>query len=341
MQLNYRILWFDDQLGNIKPFIDRISGIINRLGFEPQIDFREVVAGTGDPLVNLPSQNEVDLVLMDWKLGGDIDGAILARRLRQSFCDTDIVFYSSEPAANLRKIIFDQSIDGVFCCNRTNLSDRANGIIQGQLRKILDLNHMRGIVMAATSDLDQGMIECLEVVQQVAYPSDARIYAGDIARQVTASLRRKADEIEKLGTNGRLEKLLHEPAFNAALRLTVLQKGIEKLSDRLVEPYLLESLDRYHTDVITPRNDFAHRKAELKDGRLALAGRDESFDQAGMIALRLRLLSHSDNLRALLSLLQEMVDAAGKNKLAEQISKVSQAVAKMDRVVTSGGDIDG
>ncbi len=60
-----------------------------------------------------------------------------------TFQHTDIVFYSSEPPKTLRELIFKKDIDGVFCANRDHLSDRANGIIQGQLRRILDLNHMR------------------------------------------------------------------------------------------------------------------------------------------------------------------------------------------------------
>lgn len=326
MQLDYHILWFDDQEGTISPFVRRVQNIIARLGFEPHVELRIILADTDDPLAALP-EHGVDLVLMDWKLGGAHDGAVLARKLRQSFRDTDIIFYSSEPAATLRRLIFDQGIDGVFCVNREHLTDRANGIIQGQLRRILDLNHMRGLVMAATSDLDLGMIDCLEVVQQILHPGEgAAEFAVSVAGRVSAGLRKKAAEVEAFGAKGRVDKLLREPAFGAALRLEVLQEEVAKLADRVTEPHFIEQLGSYHVDVITPRNDFAHRKAELRGGKMVLEGRELPLDQESMKALRLRLLKHSDNLRGLLGMLRELATTAGEPRLAEQIAVVEEAI---------------
>ncbi|RSU48167.1 response regulator [Sphingobium yanoikuyae] len=326
MQLEYNMIWFDDQPGPIAPFVDRVRNIISRLGFEPRIDLRIVTADSGDPLSTLPEQG-LDLVLMDWKLGGGHDGAVLARRLRQSFRDTDVVFYSSEHANTLRKLIFDQGIDGVFCVNREHLTDRVNGIIQGQLRRMLDLNHMRGLVMAATSDLDMAMVDCLEVVQQVLHPGDgATVFATAIAQRVSTGLRKKADEIDDLGTKGKLAKLLREPSFGAFLRWGVLKEEVSKLADRVSERQFIEHLEKYNTDVIGPRNDFAHRKAEVRDGKLLLEGRDQPLDQDSMKALRLRILDHADNLRGLLVTLRELATEAGEAALAEQIEAVEVAV---------------
>ncbi len=326
MQLDYHILWFDDQLGPITPFVDRVKGIISRMGFEPRVDLRIVTADTQDPLTSLPTLG-LDLVLMDWKLGGGHDGAVLARRLRQSFRDTDVVFYSSESAAKLRELIFHQGIDGVFCVSREHLTSRVNGIIQGQLRRMLDLNHMRGLVMAATSDLDIAMVECLEAVQQVLHPgNNAAAFAASIAGRVSKGLRSKADEVDQLGAKGKLPKLLREPSFGAFLRLEVLKEEVARLADRVSEPQFIRQLDKYHADVILPRNDFAHRKAEIKDGKLLLAGREQPLDQDSMKALRLRLLEHSDNLRGLLTTLHELAIEVGEPELAEQIAAVEEAM---------------
>ncbi|WP_295166324.1 hypothetical protein [uncultured Brevundimonas sp.] len=328
MQLDYRILWFDDQEQSIKPFVGRVQGMIARLGFEPKVDLRIITADVAEPLANLPAQADVDLVLMDYKLGGQHDGADLAQKLRLSFRHTDFIFYSSEPPATLRQLVFDKGIDGVYCVSRPNLSERANGIIQGQLRRVLDLNHMRGIVMAATGDLDLGMIDCLELVQKILYVGDeaAAAYANEIAARISKSMRSKADDIEKLGKKGQLAKLLREPSFGAFLRLQLLQEEVTKLADKLSEPHVVEGLEKYQAEVITPRNDFAHRKSHIKDGKLHLEGRDEPLDHDSMKALRLRLLAHADNLQGLLSALQEMAAAAGQPELAAQIAKVETAV---------------
>jgi CheY-like chemotaxis protein len=155
MQLEYRILWFEDQPRNVEPFANTIRDGLTDLGFVPQIDIRPVIAGGPEPLKNLPLARDVDLLLVDWHLGGGYDGASLSKKLRQLFRYTDVVFYSSDVRGELRKLIFEQDIDGVHCCTRTHLSEQTLGIIKTQMRKVLDLNHMRGIVMATTSDLDQ------------------------------------------------------------------------------------------------------------------------------------------------------------------------------------------
>lgn len=334
MHLEYRILWFEDQVENIRPYQSNISNAISRLGFNPKIETREVIAGAKDPLVDLPSSRDIDLVIMDFKLGGGYDGASLAKRLKVTYRDTDMVFYSSESPKDLRRLIFEQDIDGVFCFHRTTLSDRTIGLVQSQLRKMLDLNHMRGIVMAATSDLDQAMIECLERIQPLINSDDKGEFIRGVGAKVSDSLRSKADQIDRLVEKGRLDKLLREPSFGAALRLSVLQDEIAKISDRISEVHLVERLALYRDEVIGPRNDFAHRRAILENNQLVLEGRDQPFTQDSMITLRLKLLSHFDNLSGLISLLAELSDLP-----AGQTSEVLQEIKEdlIDAIINPDG----
>jgi len=334
MHLEYRILWFEDQIENIRPYQFNISNAISRLGFNPKIETREVIAGAKDPLVDLPSSRDIDLVIMDFKLGGGYDGASLAKRLKVTYRDTDMVFYSSESPRDLRRLIFEQDIDGVFCFHRTTLSDRTIGLVQSQLRKMLDLNHMRGIVMAATSDLDQAMIECLERIQPLINSDDKGEFIRGIGAKVSGSLRSKADQIDRLVEKGRLDKLLREPSFGAALRLSILQDEIAKISDRISEVHLVERLALYRDEVIGPRNDFAHRRAILENNQLVLEGRDQPFTQDSMITLRLKLLSHFDNLSGLISLLAELSDLP-----AGQASEVLQEIKEdlIDAIINPDG----
>lgn len=336
MKLEYRILWFDDQKTNVEHTINRISSMISRLGFEPSIDFRIVNAGVADPLAGIPDEDEVDLVMMDWKLGGQHDGAKLTRRLRQKYQNTDVVFYSSESPQKLRRLIFDEGIDGVFCSTRDRLSERVGGIIQGQLRRVLDLDHMRGIVMAATSDLDHEMIECLELIGRISYSGKTDALSASIAESIVKSMNSKIKEISKLGEKGQLSDLLREPTLGSFQRLNILMNEITNVSDRLSGAHVAEQLSNYHGEILTPRNDFAHRKAERKEGKMVLEGRDKPYDQDAMRELRLRLLSHSDNLRELLASLEDMADVAGEPELAAQLSDAQDAVAATAESLAKG-----
>ena len=332
MKLDYHILWFEDQPKNVKPSEENIRNAIARLGFQPHIDLRAVTVDVLDPLINLPPQHEVDLVLIDWKLGGEHDGAKLARQVRQKFRDTDIAFtLSAESQETLRRLIYEQKIDGVYCFHRQNLSERAIGLIHSQTRKVLDVNHMRGIVMAATNDLDQAMIQCLQLVQSIIRPLDSNKFAVEIGEQVSASLRKKATEIEALAAKGELEMLLRQPAFGAALRLTVLQTEIQKISDQLDGGVSVEMLGRYHKEVITPWEVLTYGLWTEGDGEMAFSSSGKSFDQDAMIALRLKLLSHSDNLKSLFSMLKELADAAGEPILAGKMAVLEQTVEQAEK----------
>ncbi len=55
MQLDYRILWFDDQEDTITPSVERVRGMISRLGFEPKIELRIITGDVAEPLANLPT----------------------------------------------------------------------------------------------------------------------------------------------------------------------------------------------------------------------------------------------------------------------------------------------
>jgi DNA-binding response OmpR family regulator len=329
MQLEYRILWFEDQVEQVQPAAARIRDALARLGFEPKITFREVVAATPNPAANLPSQSEVDLILVDWKLGGGQTGDDLARRVRATHRDTEIVFYSSESQKKLRDLIHAQNIDGVRCVNRPNISDRVIGIIHSQLRRILDLNHMRGIVMAATSDLDYTILECLKAVQKVSYPNNPETLAAAIAERVAPRLEYKAKEIRKLGENGRLDKLFKEPFFGSDLRHATLKEELTKLADQIEETHLLEAIEQYPVDVIRPRNVFAHQRAQLVDGKLIIGGYPNGLDQMGMTALRLKLASHHSCLAALLTLLLEMATETGGTALAAHVAAVEHAAEQI------------
>ncbi len=304
MKLEYRILWFEDQPQSISPMRQNIQDELEYLGFAPVIDLR-IVDSSSDPLVDLPDQRDIDLVLMDWKLG-EHDGADLSQRVRLVFRYTDIVFYSAESTATLRRLIFEKGIDGVHCCHRMNLTEGTLGIIKTQMHKVLDLNHMRGIVMATVSDLEHTVIECLKLVQPLAYPGGAEKFAASISEKVIIELKKKVEEIEQFGKKGKLQKLLTSPHFNAKLRLDALQEVLQTLGVVEHGPHL-EKLGTFLDDVITPRNDLAHRPAVVIGGELRLEGRPTPFTQESMIELRLRLLSHVENLQGLLKLLRPAV----------------------------------
>jgi hypothetical protein len=109
--------------------------------------------------------DEVDLILVDWDLGNGIVGQDAIAEIRSTVPYKDVVFYSAQTAPDaLRKAAFDKGVEGIYCASREQLVDEVLGVFESLVKKVLDLDHARGIVMGATSDIDYIVNECLLVV---------------------------------------------------------------------------------------------------------------------------------------------------------------------------------
>ena len=159
MRLDYKILWFEDQQNNVEEVEKGLSTRLSRLGFNLNVVWTkptDELNSTFGQIKNIV--NDFDLILLDYDLGKDkFNGADIAKKLRRSNFLTDIIFYSSASPHDLRQYMFKQHVDGVFCINRNNLQSDSFDIIQNRIRKILDINHMRGIVMEVVSEFDESI----------------------------------------------------------------------------------------------------------------------------------------------------------------------------------------
>jgi len=151
MELEYKILWIDDE--DMTSQINRIERYISlELGFVPKIIKCKSEREMNDKKINF---EDFDLILLDFQLNsGKTTDNILKRVKEKTYC-SEICFYSSK--GTFIEHIKDnlEIFEGVFFEEgREGLITKIKEIIKLTLKKIQDLNNLRGLVMAETADLD-------------------------------------------------------------------------------------------------------------------------------------------------------------------------------------------
>jgi len=259
MRLDFNVLWVDDQPGSV---LDQIKSIALQMAAEG-FEFRPVQCTTIDQVEAAVSDDvftdEVDLILVDWDLGGGAHGEDAIERIRETVQYKDVVFYSGQSSVlELRQKAFDKKLEGVFCASREGLVDEVVGVFESLIKKVLDLDHTRGIVMGATSDIDHMVNNCLTFAH-------GKLDAAGKAKFIEEALGKVADQVKKLIKLG--EKLNGSPSVEALFKAHMLFTSDHRL--RLLSDVLLmeefkdysagvETIKSYRNDVVGDRNILGH-----------------------------------------------------------------------------------
>lgn len=155
MKLEYRILWFEDDHESVQDVIEALRGLLRKQGFVLVCDWGECNAAAMTGAVErLQNYNPYDLMVFDYDLGSGLTGEELAQTLRTKIW-TEILYYSANRISDeLSRGMNARKVEGVFCAVRQNLEERIWGLVESQIKRICDLNNMRGIVLDSMSSVD-------------------------------------------------------------------------------------------------------------------------------------------------------------------------------------------
>jgi hypothetical protein len=178
MRLDFNVLWVDDQPDAVTEQVTAIAAGMVDEGFEFRPILCQSLDETRDYLAGDVFSDEIDLVLVDWNLGRGVEGQEAIAAIRESIQYKDVVFYSGNNDVNeLRRLAFDVGLEGIYCATRPVLVDEVLGVFESLVKKVLDLDHTRGIVMGATSDIDQMVVESVDAVH-----GKLRVRPGTLSR---------------------------------------------------------------------------------------------------------------------------------------------------------------
>lgn len=314
MRLDFNVLWVDDQPDRVAAQITAITKKMEQEGFQfsPNLcqSMDEVRAVTSSDVFT----DEVDLILVDWDLGNGVVGQDAIAEIRETVQYKDVVFYSAQtPPEELRKAAYDKGLEGVYCASREQLVDEVMGVFESLVKKVLDLDHTRGIVMGATSDIDHIVNECLVAVHgrldgegQAKMLKEALGYVQARIVDIT----KKAKELEGATTLAAFFEA--HMIFTANDRLRVLGgllKGAAFSAHKGYRPAIVA----YQQQVVPDRNRLGHMVLVPKGKPLVVTdsqGKHVTLDETR--ELRRLILDLRNQFRGLLDAVLAMEAAGGK-----------------------------
>jgi CheY-like chemotaxis protein len=295
MDMTYRILWIDDNVSDLDGSKKLLETRLAQRSLSLRIDFDDSIKQTDD--INklnsrLRSDNPYDLIMVDYDLGSDVGGVSVLKRLR-NIIHGHLVLYSSTPLPELRKQVYENTLDGVFCLTRTSLRTQLFPIIESSLEKFKMPVVVRGLVVGAVGEID-------DYINQIGASIIGNL--GDAERD---EILNAAKDNEAIYLNQLLDDMENKysiPISKLIKKMNLHQKKI------LLEPLFtkigcqsslscLDSIHDYMSDINPFRIDLAHSKTIMVSGVPRLSKKDGgSYTSKEISVLMTRLSQIKSNL---------------------------------------------
>jgi CheY-like chemotaxis protein len=306
MQLEYNILWIDN---DIRDYIDNgdvnsIHSFLEDLGFEPHI----IPVDDELQVDKFIDNHKYDLIISDFNLNATTGDVIIEKIRNEKGFSTEILFYSAksnfrnDPSVKERLAFMDRI---TFHSNRDTFLTKVEKMIELTLDKLLELNATRGLITAATSDLD---VEIEDIVMSLVGKRNLEEdkLRSFITSKVFTPLKKKLDTFWEKYIS--FQDYFH--GIDAVKKWEIFRELLKPLkSDSKILEFLNINKD-YQTEVIGIRNKFAHAKAESINGQLVLRGQlgqeDFQFDTSACIQIRRNIIKHKKNIENLKEIIHKI-----------------------------------
>ncbi|MDI1291724.1 MAG: hypothetical protein PSV18_03155 [Methylobacter sp.] len=299
MRLDFNVLWVEDQKDRVMAQCEQIDLLIRKEGFRLQVEFASSIEQANRFLSdNSIYGDHIDLVLMDYDLGAGGKGDDGLVEVRNKFPYKDIVFYSSQTDA-LLEMVSNKRVQGVFCSPRDDLPDTVVGLFEALVKKVLDIDHSRGIVMGATSDIDHYVNDCLTTSFD---NSDETLQKGTlnvVARHVKEKTKSFQKELERVNAVKHVSELLQEfhNVYTSNDRLRLLKN---MLKDDESHQDSVQAITNYLDNTVPKRNQLAHVRVKIEGfSRKLFDKNNKELTSEQMKSLRQELLKHQEHFEKL------------------------------------------
>ena len=295
MRLTYEILWFEDTPSWYEEAKAPIKEYLEDWGFDLEVERRD----NSDGLDVLLGKPKFDLILVDLNLAGE-KGDKLIKSIRDHQIFTEIVFYSQNGVKAVRDRMKEEGVDGVYCASREGqeFDERVIKVIETTIKKVQEINHLRGVVLAEVSELDQKMEDFLTAYLNKLEGKACDERKMELKKKTMEKLVDRMESLKKLDEISQVEKLLNGlDAYNKWMAIKRICKDEVKFAD------FLKIFALFDDEVLKKRDILAH-VVEAIDGegktilKSTMVGHEEFvFNDAQCISIRKTLRKHSENLQ--------------------------------------------
>ena len=279
MKISYSVLWLDDQedylttiressaLGNLKD-------IIQEWGFEPSFEY----VTEPDKFLQDYQHDDFDLLVVDYDLGSSEHGGSFIEKVRNNQVYTEVIFYSSGDISDLWEAVKNRQLEGVFLSDRNGLLSKMEIVAEQSVKKVLDLNNVRGIVMAEVGEIDELLDNLATTMFNTLNQEKKERVLEDYINDVSDLHDKKKQKVETVDSIDDLLDLCESYKKWQFCKSLVKSKNKAKS----------EGMDGYPEDVLKLRNILAHGIPEEKEGALIFThkGITHEFTEEDSIKLR-------------------------------------------------------
>lgn len=299
MQIEYKILWLDDQIDSFidDEYVEEVKTYLENEGFEATIDTTNNATDFFSKL-----DKSYDLILTDYHMG-EMNGDKVVEKIRNdSKIFAEILFYTAR--ADLQDIIKIDRISFLETASSGETHENAviakiKSLINLTLHKFHDIVVMRGMIMNETSDMDNLKLEMIKKYIDDSDVEKTKDLKLGILEQINAHLAGKLTNVNgewKSKENG-LKKLIKDDfVFSAEYKIKALAWILNDLS-------LNDFSEDYQKEIIRIRNKFAHAKLliEPETGRKYFKHGETglTFDETLCKEIRTNIKKHKANLKGL------------------------------------------
>ena len=325
MNLNYKILWFEDTLEVFETLSRRTARYIEQKNLICEI---ERIESANDFDISKYNLNKYELLIIDLKLGDQTRGYDVIKEIRNGKYYNDVLFYSSVGYQKIEEILKEYGLQGVFISDKDNAQfiPLLEALVDKSIRRAESLINIRGIVMDNTSEFDQQMCDIVNMIWPLLEQETRNTVIKYIEDKILQNKKNECDELVTKYSgcvSWSISDLLNEREFTSVMKTRLLNK-ILNCSDSQVNQ--LQSIcknvldlgdcstitfcDKYENDVTWYRNKLAHvKKVECSDGAIFVGkrqGKDIFFDENLCNLIRKNLLLYKELFDSIYEMVEEM-----------------------------------
>jgi hypothetical protein len=310
MRIDYKILWvedvktwYEDSKGLIEDYLDDLGFVIESKHCKTFDDVKEEYA--------LNQLKDYDILFVDFSLAGSPDGDEIIKFIRDqkdSPILTDVLFYSND-IESVRSSIRKYDFEGVYTSHRRDFIGKAEQVIETTVKKVQEVNTMRGLIMAETSELDHLMLEIITKYISKKEEGKSQELADYVFEKAEEFCNKNTLQFTGYKNNSDIIGLINSGLFHSMVKAKSIQKLVKLMGDKAFND-LKNFTQDYNKDVIVVRNNFAHVKEETDDktGNKKLVshidGNDIEFTNESCIDIRKVLIQYSERLNELNRVIQ-------------------------------------
>jgi hypothetical protein len=303
MNLDYKILWFEDIQSSFNAKKRLVKRVVEDLGFvfpEPRNEINDDNLDTIDFQI-------YDLIIADLNLANDDKGSTILNTIREKGIYTEVVFYSSEGEDYVRRELSKYQIDGAYCADRDNddFIDKVSHVIRTTVKKVQDLNNMRGLIMAETSDIDKTMFEIIKAALDKNAFGIRDNLVKQIFENVNGKVSGKKTDFDTFYGNQNINRVLKDTVmFDASEKIKAVQFIIDSVEHKVTAPYKNDGFKTSYTEITKKRNLLGHETQAPVEGKIIVGTGEHAFEfnDEFCITMRKKVKKHGDDLDELFQL---------------------------------------